>query len=42
MADQTAEHTVGLIAPHREPHTPVLEALLSEARKLAKTVESVA
>jgi DNA-binding transcriptional LysR family regulator len=27
---------------HREPHTPVLEALLSEAQKLAKTVKSVA
>jgi DNA-binding transcriptional LysR family regulator len=39
MAEQTAQHTVGLIAPHREPHTPVLEALLSEARHLAKTVK---
>jgi len=42
MADQTAEHTVGLIAPHREPHTPVLEALLAQAGKLAKTAKSVA
>jgi hypothetical protein len=42
MAGQTAQHTVGLVAPHREPHTPVLEALLSEAQKLAKTVKSVA
>jgi hypothetical protein len=25
------EHKVGLIAPHREPHTPVLEALLRAA-----------
>jgi DNA-binding transcriptional LysR family regulator len=39
MSEQTAQHTVGLIAPHREPHTPVLEALLSEARHLAKTVK---
>ena len=27
-------HVVGLIAPHREPHTPVLEALIAEARAL--------
>lgn len=28
-----ASHAVGLIAPYREPHTPVLAALLQEARK---------
>ncbi|MGR3386055.1 MAG: LysR family transcriptional regulator [Paracoccus sp. (in: a-proteobacteria)] len=27
-------HAVGLVAPWREPHTPVLEALLAEARRL--------
>lgn len=27
-------HAVGLIAPWREPHTPVLRALLAEARRL--------
>ncbi len=27
-----AHHSVGLIAPHREPYTPVLTALLSHAR----------
>lgn len=27
-------HTVGLVAPWREPHTPVLESLLREARRL--------
>lgn len=27
-------HTVGLVAPWREPHTPVLEALLGEARRM--------
>lgn len=26
-------HAVGLIAPHREPHTPVLAALIREARR---------
>jgi DNA-binding transcriptional LysR family regulator len=30
-----AEHKVGLIAAFREPHTPLLEALLSEARRVA-------
>ena len=27
-------HAVGLVAPWREPHTPVLEALLAEARRM--------
>ncbi|WP_439562629.1 LysR family transcriptional regulator [Roseinatronobacter sp.] len=30
-----APHVVGLVAPWREPHTPVLEALLREARQLS-------
>ncbi|MTD99405.1 LysR family transcriptional regulator [Paracoccus sp. YIM 132242] len=30
-----ASHAVGLVAPWREPHTPVLEALLTEARRMA-------
>nr|WP_111298006.1 LysR family transcriptional regulator [Paracoccus saliphilus] len=29
-------HAVGLIAPWREPHTPVLEALLTEARRMIR------
>ncbi|SNR50307.1 LysR family transcriptional regulator [Paracoccus sediminis] len=29
-----ASHSVGLVAPWREPHTPVLEALLAEARRM--------
>lgn len=29
-------HAVGLIAPWREPHTPVLEALLTEARRMVR------
>ncbi|MEJ6394794.1 LysR family transcriptional regulator [Gymnodinialimonas sp. 2305UL16-5] len=28
-------HVVGLVAPHREPHTPVLKALLARAAALA-------
>ena len=34
---QARLHKVGLIAPYREPHTPVLAALLAEARRMAKT-----
>ena len=29
-------HVVGLVAPHREPHTPVLEALMRGVRRMAK------
>jgi DNA-binding transcriptional LysR family regulator len=29
-------HSVGLVAPFREPHTPVLEALLAEARRMSE------
>jgi DNA-binding transcriptional LysR family regulator len=29
-------HTVGLVAPFREPHTPVLEALLRAARRMSE------
>ena len=31
-----AAHTVGLVAPHREPFTPVLAALLDRAKKLSE------
>ena len=31
-----ARHLVGLIVAHREPHTPVLGALLDEARRIAE------
>jgi len=31
-----ARHAVGLIAPWREPHTPVIAALLAEARQMAE------
>lgn len=29
-------HAVGIVAPYREPHTPVLEALLRAAKRLSK------
>lgn len=35
LKEPAVSHAVGLIAPWREPHTPVLSALLSEARGLS-------
>lgn len=32
-------HSVGLLAPYREPNTPVISALLREARRLPKVVD---
>jgi DNA-binding transcriptional LysR family regulator len=37
LQQTTPPHSVGLIAPWREPHTPVLGALMAEARALAET-----
>ncbi|MDG4648015.1 LysR family transcriptional regulator [Roseibacterium sp. SDUM158017] len=42
LHEQTATHTVGLVAPYREPHTPVLAALLSEAETLGQATKTVA
>ena len=36
IVNPDARHAIGLIAPYREPHTPVLAALLVEARKMAE------
>jgi DNA-binding transcriptional LysR family regulator len=36
LTDPDPRHVVGLVALHREPHTPVLEALLREARAVAE------
>ncbi len=36
LVDPTPEHTVGLVATHREPFTPLVSALLHEARILAE------
>jgi len=35
IVNPVASHSVGLVAPHREPMTPVLSALLAEARSLS-------
>jgi DNA-binding transcriptional LysR family regulator len=36
ISDGDAHHLVGLIAPWREPHTPVIAALLEQARRAAR------
>ena len=35
LAGAERPYTVGLVAPYREPHTPVLDALLREARRIS-------
>jgi DNA-binding transcriptional LysR family regulator len=37
LQETRVPHQVGLIAPYREPHTPVLAALLAQAGALAET-----
>jgi hypothetical protein len=36
ITEPDAEHLVGLVATHREPFTPLVSALLHEARLLAE------
>ncbi|QXT38575.1 LysR family transcriptional regulator [Gymnodinialimonas ceratoperidinii] len=36
LEGQGMDHAVGLVAPYREPHTPVLTALIAETRALSK------
>ena len=36
LTDPQASHAVGLIAPWREPHTPVLAALMQQAQAMAE------
>ena len=38
LTGAAAPHVVGLVAPWREPHTPVLEALLHAARRMSDLV----
>ena len=38
LVEPRASHVVGLVATHREPFTPLVSALLHEARILAVTV----
>jgi hypothetical protein len=37
--DPLVTHAVGLVVPDREPTTPLITALLAEARQLAKILE---
>ncbi len=38
IVDPVVSHTIGLVAPARDPMTPLIAALLSEAKKLARTL----
>jgi hypothetical protein len=38
IVEPAATHAVGLIIPHREPVTPLIAALVAEARALAKVL----
>jgi len=40
ITDPEVAHTVGLVVPEREPTTPLISALLSEARRLAPKLDS--
>jgi hypothetical protein len=42
IVEPAATHAVGLIVPHREPMTPLLAALVTEARALAKVLGQTA
>jgi DNA-binding transcriptional LysR family regulator len=39
IVEPAATHAVGLVVPHREPMTPLIAALVAEARALAKLFE---
>jgi DNA-binding transcriptional LysR family regulator len=39
IVDPLVTHAVGLVVPDREPTTPLITALLAEARQLAKILE---
>ncbi|PWJ84301.1 transcriptional regulator [Pseudaminobacter salicylatoxidans] len=38
IVEPDASHLVGMVAAHREPHTPMVSALLHEARQLAASL----
>lgn len=40
IVDPAATHAVGLVVPHREPMTPLIAALVAEARQLADALRS--
>src|ERR1700691_708147 len=39
IVEPAATHAVGLVVPHREPMTPLITALVAEARTLARLLE---
>jgi hypothetical protein len=39
IVEPATAHTVGLVIPDREPTTPLISALVAEARQLAKVLD---
>jgi hypothetical protein len=39
IIEPAANHAVGLVVPDREPNTPLLTALVAEARQLARVLD---
>jgi DNA-binding transcriptional LysR family regulator len=39
IVEPAATHAVGLVVPDREPTTPLIAALVAEARQLARTLD---
>jgi DNA-binding transcriptional LysR family regulator len=40
IVEPAATHAIGLVVPHREPMTPLIAALVAEARQLAVSLAS--
>jgi len=41
IVDPDVTHSVGLVVPHREPTTPIVTALVAEARRLTRELDSL-
>jgi len=42
IVEPAATHAIGLVVPHREPMTPLIAALVAEARQLAASLATPA
>lgn len=42
IVDPVVTHSIGLVVPHRNPLTPLISALVAEAKQLAPVLEGIA
>ena len=42
IVDPVVTHSIGLVVPHRNPLTPLINALVAEAKQLAPVLEGIA